>query len=108
MAAAGGVRSKLLKGPSGGSGSFPQVESLGEEVTFELLLMAEDGHFQLQRSRASPDNGAGCEQAGDGGWLQTVTGMLRVWGAESGEPRRGLCQVIYLHSEGSHTIRDQI
>lgn len=58
-------------------------KAVREEVTFELVLVAEDEHFkpcqhqgtssQLEMNRKSLDNGTGLEEAGNGGgWLQTM------------------------------------
>lgn len=52
-------------------------KAVREEVTFELVLVAEDEHFkpcqhqgtssQLEMNRKSLDNGTGLEEAGNGG-----------------------------------------
>lgn len=73
-------------------------KAIREEVTFELVLVAGDGHSSRGRRggqalryewAVSSGNGTGCEQAGNGGWLQAVTGGLeehaeglgcRLWG----------------------------
>lgn len=51
-------------------------KAVREEVTFDLVLVAEDEHFKpcqqqgtgsrLEMSRMSPDNGTGLEEAGNG------------------------------------------